>query len=130
MPEGASVTFYFWTAAEYAELEAAGTPLSKENATYFKTGEDVEAVYSASYGYEYIVNSEGIPAQNLGDTLYTVAVFTLADGTEACSGMTTYSADAYAKVKIDTSSTSDVLKTLSKWMVVYSETAYAYFNNK
>ena len=129
LPTGASVTFYYWTAAKYAALEAEGKVLSKENASYVKTGEDITQAYTTSYGYEYYANSEGIPAQNLGDTLYTVAIFTMEDGTEYCSGVTVYSPEAYASSKIASSSTPEALKTLSKWMVVYCETAYAYFNS-
>lgn len=128
LPEGASVALYFWTESTYKKLLATGTPLSKDNAEYIKTGDEIVGSYDATYGYEYYAMSEGIPAMKLGETLFVAAVFTMEDGTEYCSGVAAYSAEEYAKGRINKANAAETLKTLVKWMVVYGEAAYAYKN--
>ena len=128
VPADGTVAFYYWSAKTYASLKASGSALTKENADYIKAGADITQTYSSKYGYEYYANSEGIPAKQLGETMYTAAVFTMADGTEYCSGVTVYSAEEYAGGQISKASAAESLKQLVKWMVVYGEEAYAYFN--
>ena len=129
LPADGSVAFYYWTEKTYNALKKAGDVLTKENADYVKTGDDITQTYGSKYGYEYYAMSDGIPAKQLGETIYTAAVFTMADGTEYCSGVTVYSAEEYASGQIAKASAAETLKTLVKWMVVYGETAYTYFNS-
>jgi len=128
LPEGGSVTVYYWSGRDYDALAATGTALSKENATYVKTGEEITEEYTSSYGYEYVFYSDGIAAKLLGETVYMAAVFTMADGTEYCSGVEAYSPEYYAERAFAKPTTTEILANLLKWMVIYGETADAYFN--
>ena len=129
MPADGNVTFYYWTAGTYNALKADGKVLTKDNADYIKTGDEITQTHSTKYGYEYYAMSEGIPAKQLGESIYTAAVFTMADGTEYCSGVTVYSAEEYASGQISKTSAAANLKALAKWMVIYGEAAYTYFNS-
>ena len=126
LAEGASVEIYYWTEATYKKLEASGTALTKENADVVRSGDEVEQSYDKTYGYEYSAFSDGIDSNKMSDTLYSAAVFTMADGTEYCSGVEAYSPEDYAKSKKDGSDKE--LADLVKWMVIYGEEAYKYFS--
>ena len=130
LPDGASVTVYFWNSKTYEALKAAGEALTKENATSVRTGEEITSTYSANYGYEYAAFSEGAPAKELGDTVYAAAVFTMADGTEYCSGVCVYSAENYAEAKLEAANAAETLKNVVKWMVIYGEAAKNYFASR
>ncbi len=112
---------YFWTKEKYAELKAAGTPLSKENKSYSVTFNKLS--YSSKYGYEYDFFSEQIPSNQLGNTLYSVMCVTDSDGVEHCSGVKVYSPETFALKKLNDAK----LGTVMKWMVVYGERATANF---
>ncbi len=112
---------YFWTLADYAKLKAAGTPLSKENASYSVPHNKLS--YSSKYGYEYDFFSQQIPSNELGNTLYAVMCVTDSDGVEHCSGLKVYSPETFAKKKLNDSKLGAVMK----WMVVYGERATANF---
>ena len=127
LPAGGSVTFYYWSGADYETLEEEGRPLSKYNATYTLSGNAIAENYSAKYGYEYVAYFQGIPAKALGDAMYVAAVFTMADGTEYCSGVTVYSPEVYAGNQLGKTSTTEKLKNLLKWMVIYGEAASNYY---
>jgi hypothetical protein len=127
LPDGGSVSVYYWSGRNYEALAASGTPLTRENATYVKTGEDITETSSSKYGYEYVFYSDGIAAKELGDTVYIAAVFTMPDGTEYCSGVEVYSPEAYAQNAFGKESTTDVLRNLLKWMIIYGDAAKTYF---
>lgn len=136
LPEGADLTFYFWTSEQYESLAAAGTPLSKDNASTTKTlGEfdengvaEVELSYTNSYGYEYWAKPEPISARNLEKTFYFVAIVTEADGTEYCTGVNSYSPIQYAinQLAKATTTTNANLQDLCRWIVLYWDAAKAY----
>ena len=127
LPVGASVSFYYWSGSTYAALEAESEPLSKTNATYYLMGNSITEVFSANYGYEYVAYFEGIPAKQLDDALYVAAIFTMADGTEYCSGVEVYSPELYAGTTLRKPATTEPLANLLKWMVIYGETAKQYY---
>ena len=113
----ASKKMYFWIGKDYEALKAAGTPLTKENASY-----SVDMSEYSAYGnlYEASAISEGIVAKELGDTLYAVACVTEADGTEHCTGIITYSPEQYSANQIS-KNTNPAQAKLCKGMVIYGE---------
>ena len=128
IPEDADIKFYFWDGRTYDALAAAGTPLSKENATYVVGKENITQKYDEDrYGYEYTASSKGIPAKQLGESLYVTMVVTLADGTEYCNGVYAYSPEVYAKNQLSKGSVKEATKDVIRWMVLYGEAAKAYF---
>jgi hypothetical protein len=131
LPADGKITVYYWTRATYEALQASGQALTKENATYSRTGEEITHVaYHSTYGYEYAVYSDGVAAKELGNTIYVAAVFTMADGTEYCSGVDVYSPEMYAKGRIESANATEILKNVVKWMVIYGEAAKTYFGTK
>jgi len=119
---------YFWTSADYAALKAAGTPLSKTNASYTKDlVKDFADSGSTKYGWESEFVSDGVYAKQLGATLYSAYCFEDADGVEHCSGIRTYSPETYAKGRLNSATAKEDIKALSKALVVYGNYANAYF---
>ena len=122
-----SAIFYFWTEQDYNALKAAGTPLSKDNASYTKSA---ELVYSGSvYGYEFTAASDEFVAKEIGSALYSTLCITDADGIEHCSGIGAFSPEAYAYQKINDGKEASI-DTLVKWLTVYGEYAKIYFESK
>jgi hypothetical protein len=115
---------YFWTEERYAELRAAGTPLTKDNASYYV---EAELVYSNKYGWEFEVMSEPISAKDWGNTIYSALCVTDNAGIEHCSGVLVYSPLKYAANKVSGSPNSEIAR-LSQWMAIYSKRAIEYFN--
>ncbi len=122
--QNSTATMYFWTAEDYAALEATDTALTKENASY--TVQTSKLEYSGSYGYEYAFQSGQIAAKNLGDALYGAMCVTDSDGTEHCTGIVVYSPEVYARTKLNDGKTAPI-DDLCQWMVVYGERAKIYF---
>jgi len=127
LPSGGSLTFYYWSGADYAALESQGTALTRANATYTLSGKAITENYTDKYGYEYAAYFAGIPAKELGNAMYVAAVFTLADGTEYCSGVTVYSPEVYVANQLKKTTVSENTKDLLKWMTVYGEAAKNYY---
>lgn len=112
---------YFWTAKDYAELEAKGEALSKENASYTITP-DLE--YS-NYGYEYTSTSHTYKPKQYGETMYTVLCVTDADGIAHCSGVIADSPEGYAGRKVNDGKNAQI-DNVMRWMVVYGERVKSY----
>ena len=117
-----SKTMYFWTEKDYAALEAAGTPLTKENASYKIESTDF-GYGGKSYGYEFRVVSEQIAAKNMSDTLYTAMCITDENGKEHCTGVWVHSVESYAKRQLEDATNTRHIDELVQWMVVYGERA-------
>ena len=110
---------YFWTEAKYNELQAAGIPLSKENASYVV---DAQLTYSTRYGYEYFVASEQVPAPEWGNTQYMATVITDANGVDHCSGVITYSPLEYAAYLLN-NGVANREDPVCEWLIAYSHRA-------
>ena len=116
---------YFWTATDYAAIEAAGEILTKENASYVIDG--TEFVYGGTnYGYETSATSEGIYAMNYGDTLYSVMCITDNSGVEHISDFIIYSPETYAANKL-TNEKTETVDPVCQWLVAYGERAKLHF---
>jgi len=118
-------TFYFWSADDYAAIEAAGGALTKENATY--TTEPTSFEKYSDGTWEFITYSEGIYAMDYSDTLYAAMCVTDANGVEHCSGVVNYSPEYYASRQLSKTNIAANLKNVIQWMVVYGERAADYF---
>ena len=117
--------FYFWDEETYAEIKANNGKLTKENASY-STNPSALTQYSDG-SWEYVGYSNGIYAMDYDDTMYYAMCVTDKNGVEHCSGVITYSPEAYAANMLAKSSTSAALRSVIQWMVVYGERAKAYF---
>jgi hypothetical protein len=133
LAEGATLTYYFWTAKTYESLLASGTALTKENADYTKStlkeDEVIASNYSTKYGQEYKAKPQSIAAKDLDETFYVAAIMTEADGTEYCTGVEGYSPMQYAINKLGEDGAKATLKNLCRWMAVYCEAAETYLNS-
>ena len=76
-------------------------------------------------GSQYVVHTNGIPAKNLGDTLYFKVYAKLADGSYLYSDMYNYSAKMYAENKL--AGSDDSLKALVVAMLNYGAEAQKFF---
>ena len=76
-----------------------------------------------------MVQSQGIPAKNLGDTLYFKIYAKLSDGSYIYSGLYNYSAKTYAQERLANSSNEE-LKALCVALLNYGAAAQQYFNYK
>jgi len=112
--------FYFWTKEAYEALLSSGTAMSKGNASY--SYDAIGGDYG--YGFEYNGSSDGIPAKNLGDTLYACLCVTDANGDSHCSGVIVFSAEEYTKI-VNERGMAEAL--LIRWMTYYGECAALYF---
>ncbi|MBQ9762432.1 MAG: fibro-slime domain-containing protein [Oscillospiraceae bacterium] len=87
----------------------------------------VDVIPGASFnGSEYMVHTNGIPAKNMGDTLYFKVYAKLSDGSYVYSDVYGYSALAYAKNRL-ANSQDDSLKSLVVAMLNYGAAAQMYF---
>ena len=103
--------------------EAAGIPLSKENASYV-----VDAVMgNFGYGMEYNVVSEQIVAKQWGESLVMALVITDANGVDHCSGVISYGPSVYAHSKIDDTKVATI-DDVCRWLLAYSQRAIIYLN--
>jgi hypothetical protein len=131
LPEGATITYYFWNEATYNALLSSNTALTKENASYTRSSTVEEEVVankvSAKYGYEYYALADSLAAKEMTKTTYVAAVVTEADGTEYCTGVEAYSPVQYAINQLNKETAKDTLKDLCRWMVLYGDTAKTYF---
>ena len=119
---------YFWTEDTYNALLAKGEPLTKKNASYTVKG---SAFVDAGYGPETTVYSEQIVAKELGKTMFAAMCITDDSGVEHCTGVFTYSPEAYARNQInkyENNSQKKDLINLIKCMVVYGERARIRFS--
>ena len=83
-----------------------------------------------SNGSVCMVRSNGIPAKNLGDTLYFKVYAKLSDGTYAYSEIAGYNAVAYANTVLNDANASDKAKALVVSMLNYGAAAQEYFGYK
>ena len=107
------VTFYFWTAADYAKA----SELTAENAT--------GSVVMTS-GSEYWASVREIAAKQIDETVYVAAVYT-ADGETQCSGVLAYSLGQYCKIKA--ADEASAVKDFAAATAVYGFYAKNYFAN-
>ena len=105
------MTLFYWTEADY---NAAAT-LSPNNAT---------GKFSLSGNNVFGGIVEGIPAQDLDDTIYVVAGYR-ANGVSYCTGVLPYSIGAFCVSQA--ASGSDAIKPLAASIAVYGYYAKAYF---
>ena len=76
------------------------------------------------------VQSQGIPAKNLGDSIYFKIYIKLADGSYVYSNQLNYSPKAYANSILTGTSYSAKMKSLAVAMLNYGAAAQTYFNYK
>ena len=76
-------------------------------------------------GKQYMVHTDGIPAKNIGDTLYLKVYAKLINGTYVYSNMVGYNAVAYARSVLNGSNSA--AKTLVVSMLNYGAAAQTYF---
>ncbi|MBQ3503140.1 MAG: hypothetical protein IJA75_00375 [Oscillospiraceae bacterium] len=119
--------FYFWTASDYQKYLEAGTPLTKENASYVV---DAELQYTAQYGYEYTAASKQFASIYMGETVYVSFAVTDAEGKEHSIGVDPYSVEEYANGKINDNNPNAQIDKVCKWLVIYGERAKDYLSNK
>ena len=81
----------------------------------------------AGNGDTYMVQSNGIPAKNLADTLFFKVYAKLADGSYVYSQIAGYNAVAYANTIFKDSKSSDAIKALMVAMLNYGAEAQVYF---
>ena len=81
---------------------------------------------AVSNGSHYIVHTNGIPAKNLGDTLYFKVYAKLEDGSYLYSNINGYSAKVYAEQQL--AGTNDAVKPLVVAMLNYGAAAQEFFN--
>ena len=81
-------------------------------------------------GSTYMVQSNGIPAKNLSDTLYFKVYAKLTDGSYVYSNAAGYNAVAYAKSVLGNAGASSKAKALVVAMLNYGAAAQTYFNHK
>ena len=132
-----SEVFYnvYFTATNTEDVEEMGLitwytrPEDSESAT-FDTAEAVipNAVYNAGSDI-YMARSEGVPAKQLGDSMYFRVYAKLTDGTYVYGQLTYYSAKFYA-ASIFGNSTNENMKSLCVAMLNYGAAAQVHFNYK
>lgn len=81
-------------------------------------------------GSTYMVQSEGIPAKNLGDALYFKVYAKLTDGSYVYSDVAGYHAVAYADSVLSNEASSAEAKALVVSMLNYGAAAQTYFDYK
>ena len=81
-------------------------------------------------GSTYMVQSKGIPAKNLSDTVYFKVYAKLADGSYVYSEVAGYNAVAYANTVLNNPSSSAKAKALVVAMLNYGAAAQEYFGYK
>ncbi len=81
-------------------------------------------------GSTYMVQSNGIPAKNLGDALYFKVYAKLSDGSYVYSAIAGYHAVAYANTVLNNASSSAKAKALVVAMLNYGAAAQTYFEYK
>jgi hypothetical protein len=82
--ENGDITFYYWTAADYANAQTLAADNATGSMTMLKGAGDA---YWAQVG--------GIAAKQIDETVYVAAVYTDADGNTSCSGIVAYSISEY-----------------------------------
>ena len=78
-------------------------------------------------GTNYMVHTNGIPAKNLGNTVYFKVYAKLADGTYVYSKLVSYSPKAYAERQI-ANGTDSYIRSLCVALLNYGAAAQTYFN--
>jgi hypothetical protein len=109
-----TVTFYYWSGADYASAQT----LTPANATGSLT------MVKASDG-TYWAQVSGIAAKQIDDTYYVAAVYS-SSGETLCSGVIAYSLSKYC---INHAKDGDVMQDLAAATAMYGYYAKAYFSN-
>ena len=84
----------------------------------------------ANSGSTYMVQTGGIPAKNLSDTVYFKVYAKLTDGSYVYSNVAGYNAVAYANTVLKNANASAKAKALVVAMLNYGAAAQQYFNHK
>lgn len=140
IPQPALTAKYCTVSFEGAiQLNVYFTVQNMENATemglltynrYPDVGDFTDAVDvipgAVSNGTQYMVRTNGIPAKNLGDTVYFRIYAKMADGSIVYSAINNYSPQAYAEGRLTNSDTKVV--ELVRSLLDYGASAQKYFN--
>ncbi len=121
----------YYTIDQDIALEKMGmiTWSSKPSVVDISTAENIYpgATYNAGNGY-YGVNTDGIPAQNLGDIIYFCVYAELADGTIAYGKQVQYSPATYAYNQINGGASAE-MKALLVAVLNYGAAAQTYLED-
>ncbi len=121
----------YYTIDQDIALENMGmlTWSSKPDVVDISTAENIYpgATYNAGNGY-YGVNTDGIPAQNLGDIIYFCVYAELADGTIAYGKQVQYSPSTYAYNQINGGASAE-MKALLVAILNYGAAAQTYLED-
>ena len=118
-----SISLYYWTTEQYNNAVANGTKLEliDDQKVAFEdcdptdnNGKNIMAVYSG----------QGTAAKDLGEGVYFCAVVETSDGDTYYRAPFVYSVETFAKNKLNSANLADLVKK----MVVYGESAKAYFD--
>lgn len=122
----------YFTADNITSVEEMGLALYAYRNTSGTIANAIETVpgYVANANGSYTVRSNGIPARQLGDTVYFKVYAKLTDGSYVYSGIVGYHAVAYANSVLNNSSSSAKAKSLVVAMLNYGAAAQTYFNYK
>ncbi len=121
----------YYTASDVEDAVEMGLLIFDQRLTD-GTVEDAKEIvpgYTVSGGM-YMVHTNGIPAKNLGDTVFFKVYARLVDGTYVYSSMVGYHAIAYANSILNNASSSAQSKALVVAMLNYGTQAQLYFGYK
>ena len=122
-----NVYFTVADASSIVEMGLMILPKMDQNATIDDAVSTVPGF--VSNGSMYLAKSEGIPAANMGDTLYFKVYAKLTDGTYTYSGAGGYNAKAYANSILTSASSSSQMKSLAVAMLEYGAEAQKFFGH-
>jgi hypothetical protein len=108
------ITFYYWSAADYASAAALTTANAAGSCSMVKMNDG-----------SYWAQVSGIAAKEIDDTYYVAAVYS-SSGDTLCSGVIAYSLSKYC---INHAKDGDVMQELAAATAMYGYYAKAYFSN-
>ena len=120
----------YYTANDLEDAVEMGLVMFTEPNTDGTVADAVEVVSGYVWnGQNYMVHTSGIPAKNLGDTVYFKVYARMADGTYIYSEMAGYNAIAYANSILSNAASTAEMKGLVVAMLNYGAEAQRYFGH-
>ena len=121
----------YFTATNTQDVVAMGLVIFDSKLTDGTIADAVDVIggYVAS-GNNYMVQTRGIPAKNLGDAVYFKVCAKLTDGSYVYSDVAGYNAVAYAKTVLSSSTASREAKSLMVAMLNYGAASQEFFGYK
>ena len=120
----------YYTATDLEDAVEMGLLMFTEPNTDGTAADAVEVVSGyVENGQNYMVHTSGIPAKNLGDTVYFKVYARMADGTYIYSEMAGYNAIAYANSILSNAASTAEMKGLVVAMLNYGAEAQLYFGH-